>query len=72
MTNDFTATKIDGDDHNVLLTREQLLSQVWRYKNYMNMYQDRIRELEQWQSDAFAVYPNIDLDIERLNNDQTT
>lgn len=66
MTNDFTATKIDGDDHIVLLTREQLLAQVWRYKNYMNMYQDRIRELEQWQSDVIAVYPNIDLHIERL------
>ena len=65
MTEDFIATRTDNDGIE-LLTRDQLLAIVWRYKNYMNMYQDRIRELEQWQEDAFAVYPNIDLHIERL------
>lgn len=65
MTEDFIATRTDNDGIE-LLTRDQLLAMVWRYKNYMTMYQERIKELEQWQQDAFAVYSNIDLDIERL------
>lgn len=65
MTEDFIATKTDNEGIE-LLTREQLLAMVWRYKNYMNMYQDRIRELEQWQQDVFEVEPNIDLYMERL------
>lgn len=65
MSEDFTATRI-VDDGVELLTREQLLAMVWRYKNYMIMYQERIRELEQWQQDAFTVSPNIDLYIESL------
>lgn len=65
MSDDFTATRI-VDDGIELLTREQLSAMVWRYRNYMIMYQDRIKELEQWQQDAFAVSPNIDLYIENL------
>lgn len=58
----FTAENIELTDSYgdlALMTREQLLGQLMRYRNYID-------RLEQWQLDAFEVSPNIDLDIERL------
>jgi hypothetical protein len=64
MTNveEFTATNIDLMDPYgdlALMSKEQLLGQVMRYRKYIEI-------LEQWQLDAFEVEPNIDLDIERI------
>ena len=50
---------IDSYGDLALMTKEQLLGQIMRYRKY-------IERLEQWQLDAFEVSPNIDLDIERL------
>lgn len=59
---DFESKPIDPNDpYSDLqdMSREQLMGQIIRYRKY-------IEQLEQFQSDAFMVSPNIDLDIDYM------